>query len=737
MAPLGAVDRNSEATNAVKARWRQRGVVGLFLVGYFVLAGGPVAAQDLNDLIRTLESTINKAIEESNKQSQPVSESAPTATGETPASPSLATSDEPAVMPVEQTRSESLAPPRDEQTARVQQRLTELGYDPGPVDGVFGPRTKTAIQAFQVQQGIPPDGIASPALLSALEQSAAVVSTPAAAVAAVTAQQEVLIDALEELEWVTFDKIDHDVETIAQAFYHAYEIEKSRKLADFVMLPVVFVKEAFSLYSAATTWRDILASIDKADTVLELSSLVMGLAHLKEAAENFQLAWDGPAYGSLVETMLKEAATAGVAGEYPTIIKLHLAGIGDQSSPIFAQHQEAGTYEVVRGTREIKRKIGAQISILREELSKSQGLSIASIDTIVAKLGEVAAIIKGSKQGNVAAALSTSAPGSASNLHLGSVGALEHVRIQALDQYDRDVRYEQVVAITNIAELGLHYTQLRVGYRSATGELIGEVQREVMTPASMATSAIMKNFETHAREQINGLPYEMVLALSPELTNVWAVLDNALSEIRAVVEQPPANGPQTAATPNALEPAVGPGKIQTQASGADVKNNIRGVRIGMSLDEVKVLHHENCRFQSAPGDFSGAGRYVCDFAWTDVQKERLWVSFTSSFSQQRVWSVEFQFYSPMKCEEAVSAVRSQFGLREPTRSSENLWEWQLNDRLNLQLSSPPGLSCLGLWNWYVLDLHDISLHNQDNALLQEYWQSKIEKKRQSAPATNF
>jgi len=39
-----------------------------------------------------------------------------------------------------------------------QQWLKNLGYNPGPVDGVFGPKTKKALQEFQSDCGLHPDG---------------------------------------------------------------------------------------------------------------------------------------------------------------------------------------------------------------------------------------------------------------------------------------------------------------------------------------------------------------------------------------------------------------------------------------------------------------------------------------------------------------------------------------------------------------------------------------------------
>ena len=51
----------------------------------------------------------------------------------------------------------------------LQQKLKDLGFDPNGVDGNFGPGTRTAVIAFQQSKGLPPDGIAGPATLAALQ----------------------------------------------------------------------------------------------------------------------------------------------------------------------------------------------------------------------------------------------------------------------------------------------------------------------------------------------------------------------------------------------------------------------------------------------------------------------------------------------------------------------------------------------------------------------------------------
>ena len=41
----------------------------------------------------------------------------------------------------------------------LQDALKVLGHDPGPIDGVFGAKTETAVKAFQKAREIPVDGI--------------------------------------------------------------------------------------------------------------------------------------------------------------------------------------------------------------------------------------------------------------------------------------------------------------------------------------------------------------------------------------------------------------------------------------------------------------------------------------------------------------------------------------------------------------------------------------------------
>jgi len=66
--------------------------------------------------------------------------------------------------------------------ADIQNALLAKGYDPGPVDNVFGPLTRGAVIAFQTDRGLVPDGIVGPLTRAALFGLAAAASDPTKAI---------------------------------------------------------------------------------------------------------------------------------------------------------------------------------------------------------------------------------------------------------------------------------------------------------------------------------------------------------------------------------------------------------------------------------------------------------------------------------------------------------------------------------------------------------------------------
>lgn len=58
----------------------------------------------------------------------------------------------------------------------LQRLLDELGYAPGPIDGIVGPMTRASVRLFQRDAGRPPDGFPTVALLDQLRRTHALVS---------------------------------------------------------------------------------------------------------------------------------------------------------------------------------------------------------------------------------------------------------------------------------------------------------------------------------------------------------------------------------------------------------------------------------------------------------------------------------------------------------------------------------------------------------------------------------
>jgi putative chitinase len=56
-----------------------------------------------------------------------------------------------------------------DQVIELQTRLKELGFDPGVVDGDFGPKTTAAVRDFQRSKGLEDDGVVGPQTLAALQ----------------------------------------------------------------------------------------------------------------------------------------------------------------------------------------------------------------------------------------------------------------------------------------------------------------------------------------------------------------------------------------------------------------------------------------------------------------------------------------------------------------------------------------------------------------------------------------
>jgi clan AA aspartic protease (TIGR02281 family) len=66
--------------------------------------------------------------------------------------------------PISGSRGDPLVPQVDPTVAAIQTYLIAIGLDPGPADGVAGPKTTAAIKEYQARSGLTITGVASPEL---------------------------------------------------------------------------------------------------------------------------------------------------------------------------------------------------------------------------------------------------------------------------------------------------------------------------------------------------------------------------------------------------------------------------------------------------------------------------------------------------------------------------------------------------------------------------------------------
>lgn len=60
----------------------------------------------------------------------------------------------------------------------AQARLKHAGFDPGPIDGILGPRTEQALRRYQTEHGLPESGVLDEATRSSLEVQYSIVGLP-------------------------------------------------------------------------------------------------------------------------------------------------------------------------------------------------------------------------------------------------------------------------------------------------------------------------------------------------------------------------------------------------------------------------------------------------------------------------------------------------------------------------------------------------------------------------------
>lgn len=426
---------------------------------------------------------------------------------------------------------------------------------------------------------------------------------------------EPLVKALEDFRTAVLAKIDSDVETTARAFWDAYDIQRSRRVADFVLAPLTVIEQAIGTVSFAKNIPEIFTDIERAENILQVVSLFMGLSQLTHVGQNLQVAIDGPAYSSLLKAMLTEAAASTQPGEYATTVKLYLYGIGGERSPVGVSHRPVDggepKAEVLWGAEAVKRRISEDISRLVRELETKPVGSGIQVEAIRTHLSTLTQALKRSRADNVTVTSGVVLPASGAppDLTLGGIGALEQIRREALAQYDNDLRLEQISVLTSAVKAGTQVISLKVGYKTPGGKLLKEVQRDVITPGALLVNTLTKTYATGARYQVAALPHEMVLSLPGELANTWKLLDSIVAIVRTSLTPTTVAGGAKDASPTvqeSLQPVFTSTCALEWRYGYGRRYLVKGIippSVDLANDEVAKIYIEKAKsflFQQCP-----------------------------------------------------------------------------------------------------------------------------------------
>ena len=470
-------------------------------------------------------------------------------------------------------------------TIEVQTLLTQLGYDPGPIDGDFGPRTAAAIRTFERDQGLAQEGQVSGALLYRLRgQGTSLPREPLLpgqerAEASLEARGEKslpsarrddvaegqpqaksikhqIMNALDDLAFVAVRKVNADVETVAQALWRARRAattprKKERIEGEPLLLGqlrrIESAAETLSLASSAPDFADYL---EHAPGPLEVAWLFAcrPLSARAEAEGTCQPSLD-PARA---RTMLEVLDEYSEQREYVIGAQIYLFGIRDVASPIAVPRitEAAGSEDSQWGADAAKSRLEKEI----EELKRDLAITILPADfdasSTVEKIEQITLLLRG-----------TDALGDAQTekFGIGAIRTAAQIQERVNGLADPNAEIIGLIAVEGQRSTGSTSLTWMNSYSLATGEDLGSVRQRVSFRAASESTVPSKRHMTTPRALSAELAVEMLVSLPLEITSVERLLRSTNHYLRTALDLPPvASGPPlvaTASEANGLPPA--------------------------------------------------------------------------------------------------------------------------------------------------------------------------------------
>jgi hypothetical protein len=308
--------------------------------------------------------------------------------------------------------------------------------------------------------------------------------------------------ALDGYETAIITKLNWDLETIAQAFADAKTIREARKWADWAKVLLSVIDLAMSNPSLRDA-QLLLSHLEKSGHQLELLARLFGFATFAQAVGDLK----PPQYTEAVRRMLEEADAVSDPRHYRLEILRQLQGLSGTTSPVPITIETDQGRVVLSGIKEYKARLRALLDDVKR--TAALGVTAADAERLINEIKLATATIKASRGGAVELG---------SGIPLGSIGALERARAEAMTMYDQDMRIESVNTVISAAKSICVLTSYAVpgGMVAPTVKLcvaIGD--------AGLASKVLTLSYRSGAREQVDQLPFQMLLSLPIETGNLW------------------------------------------------------------------------------------------------------------------------------------------------------------------------------------------------------------------------
>lgn len=391
--------------------------------------------------------------------------------------------------------------------------------------------------------------------------------------------------ALDDLAADLRKKIDHDIETAADAFWAVHEIERARRLADIFGVPLTALNLAISSLAQITNAKDIVNQFPKvaAGSWLSAGAYVAGLGAIEDASGNLRWTLNGPAYVGKIKQMYEQASKTGSEQEFKNVIKQSLHASAWIKAP--PASIERGIPAMSYGTKLLLASVGQSVAALKEKLAApDEAPDSEALKRAVAALREVHTKLIASRAGTVQVPLPGADRGQTSvELALGSIAQLLKVHAAALGRYDAELKQRQIeVAVDAGKSVG---RTVLLGVSFGSGDAVTTVQSTVLAVDSLAWTGAKQVFQTDVRSLIAEVPQQMVFSLSNEFSNAWQLTEAALAEVQRILrEQKSPSGTLAAGAAglqqqnnNAKELAADHPSVN---SGQDASNSFDGAWLG-------------------------------------------------------------------------------------------------------------------------------------------------------------